>query len=315
LPQLAVNVIQTGQPLYNQQAKNIWLCVYADCDWGRWGEAPDSIGLDEVVMRDPSRFLANWWGNLRAYVGTGGEDTSEFGRATQLRLLGFPANWLAIAGLLGWVALGAARRRQGVGAGSDQPSEMPASFALLIGWSVLYVLAVSVGIALPRFFLPLAPIYAIAAAWAITRIPVPSVHSHPGESRVRRAIRRRLAEPSAIPLATGLLLIAFLWGGSRGASGYVLGNQDPDEAAVARLVQGTLLPGQRLIARLPERVALGKYSEIAHFVAPAPATSDAEALRASGAQYLLWSSDIGPAPAVGAAVGGSGPYTLYQITP
>jgi len=39
----------------------------------------------------------------------------------------------------------------------------------LLAWVGLYVLATSVGFALPRFFLPLAPIYTIAAAWLIVR--------------------------------------------------------------------------------------------------------------------------------------------------
>src|SRR5262249_12699076 len=86
-PQLFVNIRDTGQPLYNQQAKNIWLCVYGSCDWGRWDDAPNSVTLRDVVLRDPGRFLASWWANLRGFVGTGGEDITEFGRAIQLRLL------------------------------------------------------------------------------------------------------------------------------------------------------------------------------------------------------------------------------------
>lgn len=104
-PQLAINTLQAGQPLYNQQAKNIWLAVYGGTDWGRWEEAPNTIGLAEVVLRDPARFLENWWRNVIGYTGSGAEDTSEFGRALQLRLLGWPANWLAVAGLLAWLLL------------------------------------------------------------------------------------------------------------------------------------------------------------------------------------------------------------------
>src|SRR6185295_2006836 len=70
-PQLIVNFRATGQPLYNQQAKNVWLCVYGSCDWGRWDEAPNGVTLGEIVLRDPGRFLTNWWTNVRAFFGTG----------------------------------------------------------------------------------------------------------------------------------------------------------------------------------------------------------------------------------------------------
>ncbi|NTW01598.1 MAG: hypothetical protein HGA19_09840, partial [Oscillochloris sp.] len=97
-PQIVINTVQAGNPLYNQQAKNIWLAVYGGTDWGRWDEAPNSVSLADVVLRDPIRFLANWWRNIVGYLGSGAEDTSEFGRVEQLRLLGWPANWLAIGG-------------------------------------------------------------------------------------------------------------------------------------------------------------------------------------------------------------------------
>ncbi|NJM09290.1 hypothetical protein HC891_28395, partial [Candidatus Gracilibacteria bacterium] len=63
LPQLMVNTVQTGQPLYSQQAKNIWFAVYAGTDWARWNEAPNDIGLAEIVLRDPPRFFSNWYRN------------------------------------------------------------------------------------------------------------------------------------------------------------------------------------------------------------------------------------------------------------
>lgn len=94
-PQLTVNILQTGQPLFNQQAKNIWLAVYANTDWSRWNEVPNSITLHEVIGRDPLRFLGNWGRNVIGFIGAGAEDVSEFGRADQLRLLGWPVNWLS----------------------------------------------------------------------------------------------------------------------------------------------------------------------------------------------------------------------------
>ncbi len=111
LPQIVVNLVDTGTPLYSQQAKNIWLAVYGNTDWSRWTEARDSIGLSDVVLHDPARFIANWWGNLRAFLGSGGEDTSEFGRSLGLRLLTFPANLLALVGVVLWVGDGDRTRR------------------------------------------------------------------------------------------------------------------------------------------------------------------------------------------------------------
>ncbi|NTV62065.1 MAG: hypothetical protein HGA65_00820, partial [Oscillochloris sp.] len=122
-PQLLINLAQTGSPLYNQQAKNVWLAVYANTDWGRWGEVPNSISLAEIVLRDPARFLANWWHNVVAFLGSGAEDTSEFGRADQLRLLGWPANWLAVGGL-GWWAVRSA--------GGRDRARLPSPAALLL---------------------------------------------------------------------------------------------------------------------------------------------------------------------------------------
>ncbi|MFV9507390.1 MAG: hypothetical protein AB4911_22795 [Oscillochloridaceae bacterium umkhey_bin13] len=172
-PQLVVNLSQTGALLYSQQAKNIWLAVYADSDWQRWDEVPNTIALSEVVLADPARFLNNWWTNLVAFLGSGAEDTSEFGRALQLRLLGFPANWLAIAGLLWWLAALVRVPDGRKGRSTLRPyaptanASAAATLLLLIG---LYVAAVSTAFVLPRFFLPLAPIYAVAAAWALARL-------------------------------------------------------------------------------------------------------------------------------------------------
>ena len=123
-----------------------------------------------------------------------------------------------------------------------------------------------------------------------------------------------------------------LWGGFRIGTSYVLRPRPADEAAVARaegraelpgqpadevgiikLAQATLRPDERLIVRVDPDVPIGKYSAIAHLTVPAPPADTVEALRASGASYLLWWSGLGQAPAVGPAVGGAGIYTLYRI--
>ena len=151
-PQLFVNLVQQGQPLYSQQAKNIWLAVYGNTDWGRWGEAANDVGLRDVVLQEPIRFFGNWWANIRGFWGAGSEDTSEFGRAVAIRLLSFPANLIALAGLVLWLLRGNRRER----------------FLLLAG--MLYITSVAVGFLLPRFALPLIPLWALAAAGVLQRL-------------------------------------------------------------------------------------------------------------------------------------------------
>ena len=298
-PQLIINTLQSGQPLYNQQAKNIWLAVYGGTDWGRWDEAPNTIGLAEVVLRDPARFLENWWRNLVAYSGSGAEDTSEFGRALQLRLLGWPANWLAVAGLLAWLWQALVGRWRSVGSARQVARR---SLLLLI---LIYVAAVSTAFALQRFFLPLAPIYAVGTGWLLWR----------------------LAQGGRRLLGVGLVLIVLLWGGYGAGARYVLAGQPADEVSAVQMVQAFAPPEARIAARVAGRLPLAKYSPIAHRMVAWPVGSDlavpitaanlAEA-RAAGATYLLWDEAAGPPPLPSpdaARVATSPRYTLYRLDP
>ncbi len=311
LPQLVVNVAQTGQPLYNQQAKNIWLAVYGNIDWGRWDEVPNSIPPAEIVLRDPGRFLGNWWANLRGFVGTGAEDTGEFGRAIQLRLLGWPANWLAVAGVLLWIGqllVGDWRRRQ-----MRLRALVAAPQALLLLFVGLYVLAVSMAFILPRFFLPLVPIYAAAAAGLIVWVI--------GDAGPRTGDGRRKTNAYFKMLVVGLILLVLLWSGFGIGARYVLEQQPADEVAALQMVQTTLPPDALLLARVPADVPLAKYSAIAHRVVPWPEISNDSAALARAAEqgvaYLLWDASLGvpalPDPdATRVAVAGG--YELYQLT-
>jgi hypothetical protein len=196
LPQLAVNTLGTGNPLYSQRAKNIWLAVYGNTDYsGRWGDARDDITLGAIVRADPARFFANWGRNLVGFVGTGAEDTREFGQALGLRLLGAPASWLAVLGLGLWAWRGTRLVRM----------------ALLV--AALYVVGVSVGFVLPRFFLPLAPIWAVAAASALLWL---------AEAPARRWPRLSTAQWFAV---AAVLLVVLLAAGPRIGAGYVLAHQ------------------------------------------------------------------------------------------
>jgi hypothetical protein len=316
--------------------------VFGDGDWGRWAATANDITLGRVIAQDPARFVANWWANVRSYVGTGGEDMREFGQATQLRLLGFPANWLAIAGLLGWLLLAIQYWRQGNKEtrkpgdkeirGEIEPDPITLSphhlvTLLLLAWITLYVLAISVGLApQARFFLPLAPAYALAAAWAIARIQPKAVEGPADSAQVEKGLVRWIGHNST--LIAGMVLLSLLWGGFASGAAYVTRvraasddnapGQPADEVAAAGLVLQALRSDQRLVLQPPpgslDGLSLAKYSAIADRVVPAPATDDLAALRASGAGYLLRATRLGPAPGGLPAVGSAGGYTLYTIT-
>ncbi|NOK64383.1 MAG: 4-amino-4-deoxy-L-arabinose transferase or related glycosyltransferase of PMT family [Chloroflexi bacterium AL-N10] len=291
-PQVIINIAQTGQLLFSWQAKNIWLAVFAGGDWNRWDEVGNDITLSQIIAQEPGRFLLNWWINVRAYFGTGGEDTSEFGRAIQIRLLAFPANWIALAGGILWFGRGLYAIRQDARATADRRS------ILLLSWTVLYVASVCVGLTLPRFFLLLAPIYALAAVWVI-------------------AYLKEHLTPANVPLAliSGLVLLVFLQESFIIGTRYVLDNQSRDQVAIIRVVQATLAPEERLIVRTAPDDPLGEYSAIAHLALSTPATDDAEALRNTGADYLLWSDAVGTAPPFETIVEQIGPYKLYTLQP
>lgn len=238
-PQLVVNTLATGQPLYSQQAKNIWLAVYGNTDWRNWGDVPNTIPLGELVLRDPVRFATNWLGNLADFIGTGAEDQREFGRAVQLRLLAFPLNWLGVlgmaAGLLSWRRLGLPQR----------------GLLILTG---LYVASVALAFLLPRFFLPLVGVYALAAiALLLTMLqhtlgtPTP-----PATPRLMRAV-----------VLAGLLMLTLVPQGVQLGTQAVLSQQPPAQVTMVRLIE-TLPPDTQIATLLAPANPLGKYSAIAH---------------------------------------------------
>ena len=179
----------------------------------------------------------------------------------------------------------------------------PASGLLLL--ILIYVAAVSTAFTLPRFFLPLAPIYATAAAWTVWRLT--------GGGRAM--------------LGVGLALGVVLWGGWAGGVRYALAGQPADEVAAAQMVQSHLPADARFGARVSARLPLAKYSAIAHAAVNWPAggdlaqpisADDLRTLRAAGASYLLWDDDSGSPPladVAGARVADSGRYSLYRLEP
>ena len=293
-PQVIVNLRDTGQPLYNQQAKNVWLAVYGDSDWGRWNEVSNDVSLTDVILEDPGRFAGAWWTHLRAFIGSGAETADNVGRASQLRLLAFPANWLAVIGLAGWLAILVYQGRKALfrshGAEEIQPSPPPFAVPLLI-WVTLYTLALAVGLPLQRFFLPLAPVYALAAAWTLL-------------VTIRALARQRTLTP--VRLQIGVILILLLVSQSGFALGVrdVIDRQPADEVAAVRLVQQTLPPEESLRVVLAPGDPVGKYSAIAHRVAPTGRAT----------RYLLHSAEAGAIPD-GAVIAIAGKYTLVQVRP
>lgn len=281
LPQVAVNIVDTGAPLYSQQAKNIWLAVYGNTDWSRWTEASNDVSLSAIVLADPPRFWGNWSRNLQAFVGSGANDTSEFGQALALRLLGFPANWLALIGLALWLWRGGRRER------------------LLAAGAALYVLGVSVGFVLPRFFLPLAPVWALASVAPLLAL---------ADLLARRWLRGSRAQWLA---ASGLALVALLAGGPQIGARYVLTHQDSDATAVVRALLPRLTPTDRVVFALPAEDTLGKYSALAHYATGTDQTT---------ARYLVWSAQAGDHPALETLAVQQrtpfavfGPYQVYAI--
>ncbi len=297
-PQVIVNVRDTGNPFYSQQAKNVWLAVYGDSDWGRWNEVSNDIPLTDVILDDPARFTGAWWSNLRAFIGAGAEWSGDAGQASQLRLLAFPANWLAVAGLVGWLALIGIRHvnvskasARNVTTEGDAPTPAPPFAAPLLAWIALYAAALAAGLPLQRFFLPLAPVYAIAAAWTLARA-------------VGALAARRAWSPARLWIIGVLVFLVILWQGFAIGVREVIDRQPADEAAAVRLVQQTVPPGELLRAALAPGDPVGKYSAIAHRIAPPEQET----------RYLLHSREAGPRPD-GVVIATFGKYALVQVQP
>jgi 4-amino-4-deoxy-L-arabinose transferase-like glycosyltransferase len=281
-PQLVVNIANTGSPFYSQQAKNIWLAVYGNTDFGgRWNDAANDVSLLEIVLADPPRFFGNWWRNFQGFVGTGAEDTREFGTAIGLRLLAVPANWLALIGLGIWLWRGDRRQR------------------LLALGSLLYVLGVCVGFVLPRFFLPLAPVWALAAATPLVLAAAPLT---------RRFQRLRLRLTPAQSLAVlGVILVALLAGGPHIGAQYVLDRQERAAVMIVQMLLPRLQPADRILFVLPPDDPLAGSSALAHHASPTDQSS---------AQYVVWSSAAGSQPALTqgrSPLATIGPYSIFAL--
>jgi hypothetical protein len=223
--------------------------------------------------------------------------------------LPWPANWLALGGLLGWLVVGWRSWR----VPADDGASLARARVALVGFVLLYVLGVSLAFLLPRFFLPLTAIYAAAAAWSIGLL----LHAAAPTAEAPRLLRRTLL--------VGMLLALLLAGGFHSGTRAVLTQQPADEVAAIRLTLAQLAPGEHVLTRLPAEVPVAKYSALAHRALPwqeiaSPGTDTADVLaqaRERGAAYLLWDEAAGAPPLPNPAdlrVGQTGSYTLYRLT-
>lgn len=260
--QLAVNFYDTGELFYSHQAKNSWLAVYGNVDWGRWGDVPDTISLRDVIFNDPARFMASWWHNVTAVWGS---STGEYERAMFIRLLSIPMNWLSIAGILfairvGWRTL------------------LPPTVQFAGLWLAGFVGISAVAFLLPRFLLPLVWVAAYMAVWLIAQ------HAHYWQ------------RTTLLWGISGLILLQS--GGVFAGHAAVIALQPPDERAVISYVQDTY-PDTRIAFVVGPESPLGKYSALAEarvFRTIRPPV-DVHALCAQHPDVIIWSHELSALPA------------------
>lgn len=73
LPQLVAGTVGAGNPLYNEQARNVWFGIYGDFNWtDNWGDVPAGVSVLDAVRADPVAFVRHWageTGRVLAYDG------------------------------------------------------------------------------------------------------------------------------------------------------------------------------------------------------------------------------------------------------
>lgn len=80
LPQLVAGTVGAGNPLYNEQARNVWFGIYGDFNWtDNWGDVPAGVSVLDAVRADPAAFARHWageFGRVLAYDGRAYADDS-----------------------------------------------------------------------------------------------------------------------------------------------------------------------------------------------------------------------------------------------
>jgi hypothetical protein len=259
-PQLVINVRDTGQLFFHHQAKNSWLAVYGNMDWGRWGDVPDNISLLHIFLMDPSRFVVSWWNNIVGVFGTGAV-ARETDTALWQRLLSVPMNWLSTVGVVwaGWMIL---QRR------------LDAQRWVLVAWAAGFIAVSSIAFILPRMMLPLVFVAAVSATDGVRLVTHSFLH-----------IRW---------LVVAVLLVGVMvYAGDVGWQRIVQG-QPADERAALMYMQR--LNPQRLAVLVPAESPAGKYSALSERVVVRVTRYPVDPATVCAAQpdYALWSNELVP---------------------
>lgn len=259
--QLGINYSDTGQILFSHQAKNSWLAVYGNLDWGRWGDVPDTIPMRDVILNDPVRFTRAWWYNITAIWGS---STAADERAIFQRLLSFPANWLSVAGIVlliqWWWRFG-----------------MPRTHQLASIWLVGFLSVSALAFVLPRFLLPLIWVAAFTATWLMIRI-----------------IR---ALPAPWRIWVLLAVVCIQSAGVMQGHATVIASQPRDEYAVLAHVSRTY-PHARIAFVAGRESPIGKYSALAdaRTFRTITAPVNLSALCDTQPDLIIWSRELQPLP-------------------
>lgn len=278
-PQLFVNVRDTGQLFFHHQAKNSWLAVYGNMDWGRWGDVPDDIALLDVILMDPSRFALSWWNSVVSVFGTGA-DVREYDTALWQRLLNVPFNWLSIIGIV-WGGWKICERRL-------DPHRW-----VLVTWSGGFIAVSAIAFILPRMLLPLLFVAAVCATDGM------------------RVLAQRLPTYRWLPLAL-LLIYGMLQAGYMGSQRLLVGQPADERAALAYIRQ---LDPQRLAVLVPAESPAGKYSVLSERVVLRVTRYpvDAQQLCSAHPDYVLWSNELVPPDSTLVPIDRFGRYWIFRM--
>jgi len=67
-PQFLCSLLVKGNPLYNEQAHNLWFHLRGSSDYiYAWHEVPKDIGMLEVIRAQPRVFFTHWWQTFLSY--------------------------------------------------------------------------------------------------------------------------------------------------------------------------------------------------------------------------------------------------------
>ncbi len=259
-PQLFVNMRDSGQLFYQLQAKNSWLAIYGNMDWGRWADVPDNIPLMDVVLNDPARFVRSWWNTVVGVFGTGATP-NQYDKGLWLRMLTVPFHWLSTIGLV-WIGLRVVTKT------------IDTKRLVLVVWAAGFVAVSAIAFILPRMMLPLTIVAAITAVDGL------------------RAVVGRVPKIHGIVIA-GALLAGIVVGVMQTAMQVRVGQPQDEYQALSAL---QLLQPSRLGVLVPAESPAGKYSVLSDRVVIRTTQYPVDARMICDAQpdWLLWSNELVP---------------------